>query len=376
MSNFPELPPDSLPESADAIVERKRSHFELCASQHVEFRHKTTLFEDVELIHQPLTETALETIDLSVRVMGKRLNYPVLITGMSGGTEETGRFNRDIAALADRLGIGFGVGSQRVMLTRPEVKETFQVREVAPNVLLLGNIGIAQARELKSSELSSLITDIQADALCVHLNTAMEIIQEKGDHDFRGSLSAIARVVDELTPSKVIIKETGCGFARETGKRLAEVGVKWIDVSGAGGTSWVGVETLRNRALKNLGEAFWDWGVPTAASLCELTDLNLNLIASGGMRSGMQAAKALALGARLVGVALPVLRAYLQSGVAGVEAFLHDFCLELRAAVMLCGCARLEDLTPERAIIGGRLLEWATQRRLPVAGFKSQNSAR
>ncbi|HZS03340.1 MAG TPA: type 2 isopentenyl-diphosphate Delta-isomerase [Blastocatellia bacterium] len=362
--------PEVLSESAAAIVDRKRSHFDLCAHQDVEFRRKTTLFEDVELVHQPLTETALDGIDLGVRVMGKQLSFPVVITGMSGGTEETGRFNRDIAAVADRMGIGFGVGSQRVMLTRPEVKETFQVRGVAPNVLLLGNIGIAQARTLGSRELRGLIEDIQADALCVHLNTPMEIIQEKGDHDFRGSLKAIAGIVDELGSSKVIIKETGCGFARETGRRLAEVGVKWIDVSGAGGTSWVGVETLRHRALRHLGEAFWDWGIPTAASVCELRDLNLELIASGGMRTGMEAAKALALGARLVGVALPVLRAYVEAGADGVETFLRAFRAELRAAVMLCGCARLEDLTPKQAVIGGRLLEWATQRGLPVANAR------
>ncbi|HWQ36435.1 MAG TPA: type 2 isopentenyl-diphosphate Delta-isomerase [Blastocatellia bacterium] len=357
-------------ESADAIAERKRSHFELCAHQAVEFRHKTTWFEDVELVHQPLTETALDDIDLSVEVMGRRLKYPVIITGMSGGTEETGRFNREMAALAERMGIGFGVGSQRVMLRQPQIRETFQVRDVAPNVLLFGNIGIAQARELGSCELTGLMQDIQADALCLHLNTAMEIIQENGDHDFRGSLSAVARAVDALGAARVVVKETGCGFARETGARLAAAGVEWVDVSGAGGTSWVGVETLRNRALRHLGEAFWDWGIPTAASVCELRGLSLSLIASGGIRNGLQAAKALALGARLTGIALPVMRAWVQGGIDGAEAFLRAFCAELRVALMLCGCARLDDLTPQCAVISGRLLDWITQRRLPVAGLR------
>lgn len=355
------------------IVNRKRSHFDLCAHQDVEFRHKTTLFEDVELVHQPLTETELNGIDLSVTVLGKRLNFPIIITGMTGGTEEAGRFNREVAALAERMGIGFGVGSQRVMLTNPEVVPTFQVRDAAPQVLLLGNIGIAQARELSTRQLQSLVDDIQADALCVHLNTAMEIIQEKGDHDFRGSLEAIARLIDELSV-EVIVKETGCGFARETGARLAEAGVRWVDVSGAGGTSWVGVETLRNRALRHLGEAFWDWGIPTAASVCELNSLGLDLIASGGMRSGLQAAKALALGARVVGVALPVLRAYVEGGVEGVEVFLRAMCTELRAALMLCGCARVEEMTRERAVLGGRLLEWVTQRNLPMTAHKLQTT--
>ncbi len=359
--------------TAPDIVNRKRSHFDLCAHQDVEFRHKTTLFEDVELVHQPLTETMLDGIDLSVTVLGKRLNFPIIITGMTGGTEEAGRFNREVAALAERMGIGFGVGSQRVMLAHPEVTETFQVRDAAPSVLLFGNIGIAQARELSTRQMQQLVDDIQADALCVHLNTAMEIIQEKGDHDFRGSLEAIARLVSELSVA-VIVKETGCGFARETGARLAEAGVRWVDVSGAGGTSWVGVETLRNNALRHLGEAFWDWGIPTAASVCELGSLGLDLIASGGMRTGLQAAKALALGARVAGVALPVLRAYVEGGVDGVEVFLRAMCAELRAALMLCGCARVEELTRDRAVIGGRLLEWVTQRGLPVATHKPQTT--
>jgi isopentenyl-diphosphate delta-isomerase len=345
------------------IIDRKRSHFDLCAHQDVEFRSKTTMLEDVELVHQPLTETELETIDLSVDVLGKRLSFPLIITGMTGGAEEVARFNREIAALADRMGVGFGVGSQRAMLRYPELKKTFEVRDVAPDVLLLGNLGIAQAREMKSSEIAQLSREIGADALCLHLNTAMEIVQENGDHDFRGSLEAVKRLMSEAE-IEIILKETGCGFAKETGSKLAAAGVKWIDVSGAGGTSWVGVETIRNRALRHLGEAFWDWGVPTAASICELRAFDFNLIASGGIRTGLQAAKALALGANVVGVALPVLRAYVAGGVDAVELFLNRMRDELRAAVMLCGCAQISDLRPEHVVIGGKLLEWVRQRGL------------
>jgi isopentenyl-diphosphate delta-isomerase len=345
------------------IVNRKLSHFDLCANQDVEFRGKTTLFEDVELVHQPLLETRLEDIDLSVVALGKRLSYPLIITGMTGGAEEVARFNREIAALADRMGIGFGVGSQRAALRHPEMKKTFQVRDVAPNVLLFGNIGVAQAREMSALEVTRLAEDIGADAMCLHMNAAMEIIQENGDHDFRGSLDAVRRLVGE-SALPIVVKETGCGFARESGMKLRAAGVEWIDVSGAGGTSWVGVETIRNRAMRHLGEAFWDWGVPTAASVCELRSLDFSLIASGGVRTGLQAAKALALGAKVVGVALPILRAYVSGGIIGVEAFLNAFCHELRVALMLCGCARVDDLTPDHAVIGGRLLEWVEQRRL------------
>lgn len=352
-------------DSISEIITRKQSHFELCANHNVEFRTKTTLFEDVEIVHQPMTETSLDEIDLSVTMLNKRLTYPLLITGMTGGADEIGRFNREIAALAERLGIGFGVGSQRVMLRRPEIAATFNVRDVAPDVLLLGNIGLAQTPELTREQTAWLTDSIGADALCVHMNTPMEIIQDKGDRDFRGSFEALSRAV-YVSNVPVIVKETGCGFARESGIRVHKAGVRWVDVAGAGGTSWVRVETIRNLALRGLGEAFWEWGTPTAASLCELRGLDLNLIASGGIRTGLQAAKALALGAKVVGMALPIVRAYMGGGVNAVETMLHGFFEELRVAMMLCGVRRVRDLTPDRVVISGRLLNWIEQRQLQL----------
>ena len=356
-----------MPATATEIMKRKFSHFELCAHQAVEFRHKTTWFEDVELVHHALTQTQLDEIDLSLEVFGKRLNYPIFISGMTGGTEEVGQFNRDMAALAERWGIGFGVGSQRVMLRCPETRASFAVRDVAPNVLLFGNLGIAQARELPTDKIVGLAQSIGADALCIHFNTAMEVIQHQGDHDFRGSLDALARLVRE-SPLPIIAKETGCGFGYETGVQLVQAGTEWVDVAGAGGTSWVGVETIRNRALRHLGEAFWDWGLPTAASVAELQPLKLNLIASGGIRNGLQAAKALALGAKAVGMALPFLRAYVNGGVAAVDDFLQAFCAELRVAVMLCGAARAADLRPHHAVMGGELRAWLNERQPILKG--------
>lgn len=346
---------------ATEIARRKLSHFELCAYQAVEFREKTTWFEHVDLVHHALTETRLEDIDLSTTILGKRLNYPIIISGMTGGADEVGQFNRDMAALAERWGIGVGVGSQRIMLRHPEARTSFDVRPVAPNALLFGNLGIAQARELPTADIVGLAQAIGADALCIHFNTAMEIIQQHGDHDFRGSLAALQRLTSE-SPIPIVAKETGCGFGRETGVQLAQAGIEWVDVAGAGGTSWTGVETIRNRALRHLGEAFWDWGLPTAASLCELQPLNFNLIASGGMRTGLQAAKALALGAKAIGMALPFLRAYVNGGTNEVEKFLQAFITELRVAVMLCGTARLTDLQPQHAVIGGTLRDWLVER--------------
>jgi isopentenyl-diphosphate Delta-isomerase len=356
-----------MPSAATEIVKRKLSHFELCAHQAVEFRHKTTWFEHVELVPHALTQTHLDDIDLSIEIFGKRLNYPIFISGMTGGTEEVGQFNRDMAALAERWGIGFGVGSQRVMLRYPETRASFAVRDVAPNVLLFGNLGIAQACELATDQIIHLAQSIGADALCIHFNTAMEVIQREGDHDFRGSLAALQRLANE-SPLPLVAKETGCGFGYEAGAQIASTGIEWIDVAGAGGTSWVGVETLRNRALRHLGEAFWDWGLPTAASIAELRPLNLNLIASGGIRTGMHAAKALALGAKAVGMALPFLRAYVNGGTRGVDDFLEAFTAELRIAVMLCGVERAVDLRPHHVVIGGELRAWLTERNSILKG--------
>lgn len=354
-------------ESLDSeLITRKQSHFDLCAYGAVEFQKKTTLLENVELIHQPLTDIEVDQVDLSTEVCGKRLNYPLIISAMTGGTPETGKFNREVAAVASKLGIGFGVGSQRAMLDHPEVASSFRVREEAPNALILGNIGIAQARELPIERLRALVSDIGGDALCVHLNTAMEIVQHRGDRDFTGSLEAINRIINHLG-YPVIIKETGCGFARESGRRLASAGVEWVDVSGAGGTSWVGVETLRNRAQRNLGEAFWDWGIPTAASLLELRGLGLKLIAGGGIRTGMHVAKAMSLGASASAMALPVLRAYIAGGTARVEEYLTMVIEELRAAVVLCGRSAATHLSPENSITNGALREWALQRKLETS---------
>lgn len=345
------------------ITNRKISHFDLCANHDVEFRNKTTMFEDVELLHQPVCSASLDRIDTSVEYLGKRLNYPLIITAMTGGAAEVARFNREIAGLAGRLGIGFGVGSQRAMMRDPELRSTFDVRRFAPDLLLLGNIGIAQAREMTTQQVAGLAREIGADAMCIHLNVAMEIVQEGGDSDFRGSLEAIRRIVEE-SPVPILVKETGCGFSRESGEMLAAAGVKWVDVAGAGGTSWVGVETIRNRALRHLGEAFWDWGIPTAASLCELRGLGLELIASGGVRTGIDVAKSLALGARVAGVALPVVRAWVAGGVDEVEKYLLGLLEELRVALMLSGCERAGDMTAGRAVIRGSLLEWVSRRRL------------
>lgn len=234
----------------------------------------------------------------------------------------------------------------------------YLVRDVAPNTVLLGNLGVVQARATSTARLVDLVGATDVDALCIHLNPAMEVVQPGGDRDFRGGIDTIARLVAEL-PVPVVVKETGCGLSRAVGLRLREVGVEWVDVSGAGGTSWVGVETLRAKATKSLGERFWDWGIPTAASVLQLRGLGLGIVATGGIRHGLDVAKALALGANAAGIARPFLQAHADGGSAAADALAGTVLDEVRLACLLTGSRSIGELRQRPTILGARLERWA-----------------
>jgi isopentenyl-diphosphate delta-isomerase len=350
------------------ISQRKSDHLRLAVEGDVAFRNRSALFECVELVHNALPEVHFDDVNLEVNVLGKLLKAPLLIAGMTGGTSEAGRINRELASVAEEHGYAFGLGSQRAMLKNPSQVSTFQVRDVAPDALLLGNIGMTQARELATEQLGELCERVGADALCVHLNPAMELIQAEGDRDFRGGEELFRRLAaDLLIP--VIAKETGCGIAPGVARRLLACGVRHVDVSGAGGTSWVAVETLRAaEAQKKLGEQFWDWGIPTAASVALLAPLGFRTIfATGGVSNGMTVAKAVALGASVCGVARPVLQALESGGRAGAVAHLKQIELELRAAMVLVGAANICALRSAPRVIRGELRDWTSQLATGVA---------
>jgi isopentenyl-diphosphate delta-isomerase len=344
------------------ISQRKTDHLRLAVEGDVGFRNRSALFECVDLVHNALPELSVDQVDLKVTVLGKVLSAPLLIAGMTGGTADAGRINRELASIAEELGYAFGLGSQRAMLKNPSATRTFQVRDVAPRALLLGNIGMTQARELGTDQLGELCQHVGADALCVHLNPAMELIQAEGDRDFRGGEELFRRLAAQL-PVPVIAKETGCGIAPGVAQRLLACGVKHIDVSGAGGTSWVAVETQRAIAeQKKLGEQFWDWGIPTAASVALLAPLGLRTIfATGGVSSGMTVAKALALGASVCGVARPVLQALETGGRVAAISYLKQLETELRTAMVLVGAKNLTELRAAPRIIRGELRDWIDQ---------------
>jgi isopentenyl-diphosphate delta-isomerase len=329
----------------------------------VNARTATTWLEHVHLVHQALPELDYGSVDLTTTFAGHSFGAPLFITGMTGGTPEAARINRAIAAAAGKCGAGFGLGSMRAMLENPELADTYRVRDCAPGLFVAGNIGGTQLLRYDVDRIGRAVEAVGADALCVHLNPAQELVQPEGDRDFRQVVDAIGRVVRDLK-KPVIVKETGAGMSREVVTRLAGVGVGYVDVAGVGGTSWVGVETMRQGGEADPEMmAFWDWGLPTAAAIGEAAGCGVEIIASGGVRTGLDAARALAMGATLAGVAAPILNAYFSGGQAGCERAMNKMIDGIRMAVSLTGSGSIERLKQTPRVITGPLLDWMRQRK-------------
>jgi isopentenyl-diphosphate Delta-isomerase len=345
-----------VPADEPAIARRKADHLEVAASGRAEAK-RGTLLDEVHLVHQALPELAVDEVDLSTELLGKQLRAPLLITGMTGGTAEAAAINRDLARAAQAAGVAFGVGSQRAMAEHPELLATYQVRDVAPDVVLIGNVGAVQALAMGAERVASLAKQIGADALAIHLNPGQELIQERGDRDFRGLVEAIAHIV-AMSPIPIIVKETGCGLSPEAARQLVGAGVKTVDVAGAGGTSWVAVEQLRapeGSDAAQLGAELWDWGVPTAVSVAACHQAGLVTVASGGIRSGYDIARALALGARCGGMAAPMLRAQRAGGQAAASQLIDRTLHAIRAVCVLTGSRSAAQLARAPRHLGGPL---------------------
>lgn len=342
----------------DDISQRKLDHIALCVEGDVEYRVQTTLLEEVTLIHDALPELAFDEIELGTTFAGIDLPTPLMISGMTGGPDSAGAINRELARVAEEYGLAFGLGSQRPMLGDPAAVQTYAVRDVAPNVFLCGNIGFVQAAAMSSAELQDLVGQVDANALCIHLNPAQELIQDHGDRDFRGCVDGIARAVEALNVP-VIGKETGSGMSRSVVRRLFEAGVRAVDVSGAGGTTWVGVEALRGAPeTKKVGSALWEWGIPTAASVVFARSAGHSVIASGGIRTGLDSAKAIALGANVASSALPFLQAAHAGGADAAAKVASTMLRTLRTAMLLTGSRTASDLQSAPKMLGPNLGRW------------------
>lgn len=345
------------------IAQRKADHIHIARSGKGAYQ-RSTLFEYVHLVHAALPELAMGDVDLETNLLGKKLRAPLLITGMTGGTREGRAINRALAAAAQHLGIAFGLGSQRPMHEKPSLASTYDVRDVAPDVLLLANFGVVQLASMSTDAVAAAVTRVGADALAIHLNVGQELAQPGGDTDFTQGLATIQRLCRELD-KPVLVKETGCGISPAIAVKLSKAGVAAIDISGAGGTSWIAIEALRAKGSQAArGELFREWGIPTAAAVGWLADAKLRpaLIASGGIRHGLDVARALALGARIAGVAQPALAAASARGTRGALEYLDGVIDGLRTACMLSGVTKVANLAKAPKVITGELRDWLAQR--------------
>jgi isopentenyl-diphosphate delta-isomerase len=355
---------------ASSIEARKGEHLRLAAEDDVDLA-AVGPWRDIEFEHEALPELGPADVDLSVEFLGHRLRAPLLIAGMTGGHDAARGINAALASGAERRGVALGLGSQRAALLDPTLAPTYSVvRSVAPTAFVLGNIGVAQLLPqgaeppLSNPQLRAAVAMVRADALAIHLNFLEESVQVEGDRNAAGGLEAIARVVSALDVP-VVAKETGAGISRPTSLRLAAAGVAALDVGGRGGTSFAAIEGRRAELLgqargSRLGAMLRDWGIPTPVSVVAARKSGLPVIATGGIRTGLDAAKAIALGATLAGVARPLLLAA-RDGEEGVQAWIDGFLEELRTVMFLLGARTTGDLRRARLVIGGRTREWLEQ---------------
>ena len=329
------------------LEQRKSEHLAINLEQDVDFPRVTTGLEDYRFAHNPLPEIALDDVDLVTSFLGKRLRLPVLISSMTGGTAEAQRINLNLAEGAQAAGLAMGLGSMRAVLEEPDLIDTFRVRHVAPDILLLANLGAANLNTgFGSGECQRTVDLVQADALILHLNPLQEALQVDGNADWRGLLAKIEDVCRKLTVP-VVAKEVGWGISADGARRLVEAGVAAIDVAGSGGTSWSQVEMYRapTERRRRLCAEFAHWGIPTAEAVTQVRAAlpEIPLIASGGLRSGMDLAKSLALGADLGGLAGPFLKAANVSTQAVAE-LADELADMLRIAMFCTGIANVEEL--------------------------------
>jgi isopentenyl-diphosphate delta-isomerase len=326
---------------------RKADHLRICLDEDVQFRSQTNGLERYRFTHCCLPEVNRSEIDIRTTFLRKSLGAPLLISSMTGGTEQAKTINFRLAEVAQHYKLAMGVGSQRVAVENPQVADTFAVRSLAPDILLFANLGAVQLNYSYGLDECLRVIDLcQADALILHLNPLQECIQPKGDTNFRGLIDKIHNLCNKL-PVPVIAKEVGNGISATMAQKLIDAGVRAIDVAGAGGTSWAKVES--ERALtpqqRRLGLTFADWGLPTAECITSIRAVapEIPLIASGGLRDGMDVAKAIALGADISGLALPFLQAAAES-VEAVDALVQLLIAEITTVLFCTGNATLSQL--------------------------------
>lgn len=355
------------PAQRDEVERRKAEHLRLATGQDVENRRGPG-WADIHLVHSALPIADLSAVDLSTEFLGHRLRAPLAIAAMTGGHQGGGKVNARLARAAERFGLAMGLGSQRAALRSPRLAETYAVaREAAPHAFLIANIGAAQlvpqdsGPPLTHRQLADAVAMIRANALAIHLNFLEETIQPEGDRRVEGLRDALRGAVGSLDVP-AIAKETGAGISPHAANELRGMGFRAIDVGGVGGTSFAAIETARAKARGDqhkvaLGHVYREWGIPTAVSIVAASASGLPIIATGGVRTGLDAAKAIALGARIVGIGRPLLAASLK-GEAALDAWIAQFLEELRVAVFLTGGRSVSDLQSAPLVVLGETRRW------------------
>ncbi|MGH9991849.1 MAG: type 2 isopentenyl-diphosphate Delta-isomerase [Nitrososphaera sp.] len=358
-----------VPSDISVIKQRKKDGIEIPLQKNVQAKSTSTYLEHVRLVHNALPEMNFEDIDTSTSFLGHRFSAPIIIDSMTGGTDEATVINGRLGELAEKYGFGMGLGSQRAGLKSEELAATYAIaRKNAPNAFLIANIGGAQlAKGLSVDEARKIVKMIRANALVVHLNPLQELIQPEGEPRYKGVLDKISELAKSMDVP-VMVKEVGAGISKEVAVKLEMAGVSAISVAGSGGTSWAGVEKIRADAASDdlkshLGEMFWDWGIPTAASIIEVRRaVKLPLIASGGLRSGLEAAKCIVLGASMAAMAYPFLRSAAQSQEK-LFAFADMLLAEMKSTMFLVGARNIDALAGSRYILTGPLAQEVSSRR-------------
>lgn len=357
-----------------SIRKRKLEHVEVVLFENVG-GIATNMLKDVTLIHQAIPDLTSSSIDTSQYFLGKKLSYPFMITGMTGGSQELIRINGILASVAEYFNVAMGVGSQRVALEHEDARESFRVvREKAPSIPIVGNIGYPQINAYSVEQIRRLVEMIDADGLAIHLNAGQEVFQPEGEPEYLYQSLTKALDLAREVGIPLIVKETGCGISMETASLLKKAGVNVIDISGSGGTSWVSVEMERSRRKnKQLWEAaipFQSWGIPTAASIIETrySYENSFIIASGGINNGLEIAKSIALGANIGGMAASVLK-YAIKGEEHLKHYLSVTFHQIKAAMFLTGSKDVNQLRNAPIVITGELRQWIDSRGIELLRF-------
>lgn len=341
---------------------RKVEHVNISLKQDVQFKTKTTGFEEMEIEYVTLPKIDAKKIETKTHFLGHAFSFPFMISSMTGGHEKVAKINQDIARASEETGIGMGLGSTRAAIEKPETFSSFDVRKVAPHIFLACNLGVSQLKQYSTQKIQKLVNELQCDALIIHSNAAQEIVQEEGTVDFSNGVREISRVASELE-QPVYVKEVGNGLSPSVVRALSKSPIAALDVAGAGGTSWTAIESKRGSMdNKELGEKFWNVGIPTVPAIIAAKKYSKKpIIGSGGVRSGQDILKCMILGSSLTSAAMPMILMQNKLGVKGLVLHIESLKREFRAGMFVAGAKNVSELHGKKYYLFGKTREWVEQ---------------